>query len=341
MTYQPPGQGYGQGYPDPSGYGAGQPQQPPGGPYPQQPPGAPYPQQPPAAPYPQQPPAAPYPQQPPGGPYPQQPPAAYPQQPPGAPYQDPVSGMPSDPYQQPGYGPPGYPPQQPPYGGPGFPPPQQPGSKAPLIVALALVAVLLIGGMGTVVFLTVSNEGEPQAAPPSASASPSESPSPSPSPTPSPTETEEGDRVSADEYDKDWDFRLGDVKLSADHVEGWDYDDCTEFERNDALTDAGCDYGVEVTYKAEGGKVRVSNLFLVMTDQDASEQVNKDLDDEDFRLHKESYLKDFSYGKWKRKFNGRYVVITICTAAKSVSEEKAGRYLHYMNADMSAAFSFR
>ena len=323
MTYPPPGPNY----PDSTGHGAGQqPQQPPPG-YGQQPGySAPY-SDPMAPPYGSGPPTG---QMPPasGMPY-QQPVSSVP----GA-YQQPVSSVPG--YQQP-YGAPGY---QQAYGAPGFPPPQGP-SKAPLIVALALAAVVVLGiGVALVFVLGGSDEPHPVSATGSPSASASPSPSPSPSPSESPSE-DSGERLSYQEYDDDWDFKLGATELSADYVKGWDYEDCTEFERGGALSDEGCEYGVEVSYKAEGGKVKISNLFLVMSDQDAAEELNRDIDDKDFTLHKESYLKDFSYGKWQRKFSGKYVVVTICTAAKSVSKEKAGKYLHYMNADMTAALSFR
>src|SRR5690606_12627675 len=118
-------------------------------------------------------------------------------------------------------------------------------------------------------------------------------------------------------------FRLGEVKLNTEFVKGWDYEDCSDFEIGDALTDMGCEYGIELAFKAEGGKLMLAQLVLVMEDIDAAEDAVEDVTDSDFELHKEGYISNFSYGKWVIDNAGRYVVITVCTATKEVSEDKA------------------
>ncbi len=220
-----------------------------------------------------------------------------------------------------------------------MPPPPGGGSSGVVIAVVIGLAVILVTVLGAAVFLLTAEEGTPTAGP-SASASPSESPSPSPSPSPSATGPT-GDKISYTEYDKDWKFKLGEVELSAKYVDGWDHEDCEEIEKGGALSDLGCLYGVEVTYKAEDGKVVLSHLILAMTDEDAADEAVKDVDDDDFQLNKKSYLSDFTFGKWQRDSAGAYLVITVCTAKKSVSEKKASNYLKYGNADFTTALLWR
>lgn len=282
--------------------------------------------------------------------YGQQPPYGQPAQPP---YQQPAYEQPQ--YGQPAYGgtqqmpvqpgatqqmpvQPGAPWQQPAYA----PPPPPSGSKGALIAVVAGAGVLVVILLVVAIFAIGGREDPPPVAGSSASPTPSPSES-SPSPSPSPSEEPEGERLSYSEYDDDWNFRLGDVKLNADFVDGWDYEDCGEFESGDTLTDMGCEYGIEVAYEAEDGKLQFVHLVLVMSDEDAADEAAEKgaIEYNDFKLHEESYIADFKYGKWLTNSSDQYVVITVCTATGSVKESKAGKYLSYSNSDFAASLIWR
>ncbi len=243
------------------------------------------------------------------------------------------------------------------YGGPpggGFPPPGYgvPGgpplpksSNAPLITAISLGVVLMLG-LATLVWFVVNrqNAATPVAdASSEPSASASASPSPSPSPSASPSGTPPDERLSYTDYDEDWNFRLGGVQMSANYVDGWDHDTCEEFDANGTLTDLGCEYGVELAYEAEKGKLRFAHLILAMPDTDAAREAAEDgaMDDDDFSLNSKGYFSSFKYGKWASGNGGAFTVITVCTAKKSVGKKKADDYLHYAHTDMTGALTFR
>ncbi len=232
---------------------------------------------------------------------------------------------------QPGYGapPPGYGAPQPGYGQPGWgappPPPGQSSGKGPLIGLLVGALVIVIAVAVVVAFMVSQNDDPPIADPsPSPSVTPSEE---SPSPDDSPTT----DPISYEDFEDDWSY----AGLTADYVDGWDYEDCTEFENDDALTDLGCEYGIEVTYEAEDSELKLTQLILVMTDEDAADVVVDDesIDYEDFEVQSEGVISDFSYGKWLATDSGPYIVITVCTATSKVKETTANNYLDFSNDD--------
>ncbi len=158
----PPGQGYGpQGY-GPQGYGpqGGGPQ----GYPPQQPP--------------------------PGQGFPPQGPPGYPPQPPPGQGYGSQSGGPQG-YGPQGGGPQGYPPQQQPPGQPPGFPPQGPGSGGPktgIVIGLALIAVVLLGGIGALIAFNSGDDAPTPVVSPSDTASDTASGFPTDPATPSGTD---------------------------------------------------------------------------------------------------------------------------------------------------------
>ena len=213
-----------------------------------------------------------------------------------------------------------------------------------LVVALAGVAIAAAGG------------DEDQAAPGVAGgpASSTAEPTPTatePTPEPTPTETESEDpapapatgKLTASEYEKDWDFKLGDVALKAKHKAGWDYATCAPVAKGGKLEKLGCKYAVEVTYTALGGRLQFTHLFLTLpSDAAASKAVSQDkLTDADFSIRDESFVPDYKLGKYRDNSGGSWVVVTVATAKAGVSEKQLENYLKYSNTDFSSALLFR
>ncbi|HZE39529.1 MAG TPA: hypothetical protein VE172_12035 [Stackebrandtia sp.] len=147
-------------------------------------------------------------------------------------------------------------------------------------------------------------------------------------------------RISASDYDHDWHFKLGDVKLDAKHLKGWDFERCG-FAHSSKLPKLGCRYGAEVSYAAEGGDLKLTNLFVVMSSKKAAKRLTDDISRRDLTIKKLGRLPHPAYEDWVIGVDRQVAVITVCTAAKSVDAAVAKRYLHYMNADESAALVWR
>ena len=252
----------------------------------------------------------------------------------------------AQPYSAPGNGfvPPGaaYPPQAP--GTALVPAPTARKSRAPLITMLVLCAALVLGGGAVIMFGPGHDDTEPTSSG-SGSATPSESESPSPEPTTDAPTTEEptsqGGAISEADFG-DWDFKLGDVELFAAKVDGWDYDSCGGVEVGSALTDLGCVTATEVTYEAEDGELKLTNLFFEMSDETSASTAveDKEFDDQDFIPQETSMISDFDYGRYRANSAGPVIVVTLCTATSSVDEDDADEYLDEMNADQAAALAF-
>ena len=182
-------------------------------------------------------------------------------------------------------------PQQPPTpSGPGDPSPG--GSRrrtTVLVVVLAVVGVLVVALAGVAIASAGGDEGGSATAvaggPASSTAAPTptESETTTPEPTPTETETESDDpapapsggKLKAAEYTKDWDFKLGDVALQAEHKAGWDYATCAPVAKGGKLKTLGCTYAVEVTYTALGGKLQFTNLYLALPSENAANAVGE------------------------------------------------------------------
>lgn len=296
-----------------------------------------------------------YPPQPPSGPPAWGPPSGPPQgPPPGPPPGAPGWGPPQGP---PGWGPPG----QAPYGGGG------PKRNAGLIAGIVAVVVLLVGGIVTTALILANrdDDGDRKAGGDDTSSATTEAtdgPSPTdassatvpppvdpssattPSTPYSPTD-DTGDDVHGDvktsDFPGDWNFRLGDVKHDATLRESWDYDSCGPVEDGSVFTQQRCEYAVQWSYSALGGRARVTHVFLVFDSERHAKAAEAKLDDKDLDLRKESVLTDFVQGKWNKSVYGNIVGITVGTTNARVSEQKLQSLVNYMNTDYRLALLWK
>lgn len=327
MTYPPPP---GPGYPGDGGYG--QPQYPPqagngwGGP--PEPPTA-YPDQP-AYGQPAYPDQAAYPDQQQYGS-----PDNYPSQPVSGPVsggwgQPPVSVHPIT--AQPAYQPPpmlGMPAQA--------PAPQPPTSKTPIMVAV-IVGVVALLGLGTLLVVSLSGKDKNDVADPKDTQSSTQASEAASSAEP----TEDANKITDltySEFGKDWDSSASDS--TATFINGWDYTDCHEFEEGTVLTDLGCEYAVELAFEAQDGDVKMSVFFLGMTDELAASGATYDIKDGDFYPRNEGFISEFSYGMWQAGYSSNITVLTVVTTTDAVEDAAGDAYLTEMIDDMTIAIDNR
>ena len=301
--------------------------------------------------------------------YPPQPPPAGPpgwgppQGPPSGALQGPPQGAPpgwGPPQGPPGWGPPGQPPGQPPYGGGG------PRRKVGLVIGIVTLVVLLVGGIVTtaVILATRDDDGDREAGGDSSSSTSETTDTPSPteassatagaspvdpsSATPatpySPTD-DTGDDIHGDvktsDFPGDWDFQYGDVKHNATLRDSWDYDSCGPVEDGSVFTQQRCEYAVQWSYSALGGKARVTHVFLVFDSERHAKAAEAKLDDKDLDLRDESVIKDFVQGKWNKSVYGNIVGVTVGTTNATVPDQKLQSLVNYMNTDYRLALLWK
>lgn len=302
-----------------------------------------------------------HPPQPPSGQWPAPPP----QGPPpgwGGPPQGPPQGPP------PGWG---GPPQGPPAWGP--PPPHggRPRRNVGLIVGLVALVVLLVGGIATTAVLVAGDDDDDKSAggdrssatteatDPSSGASTSATDGPvdpsSPGSTDSPSATtpatpyspsdDTGDDVHVDvkasDYPGDWNFKFGDVEHNAKLRQAWNYDSCAPVEKGSTLSQQRCEYAVQWSYSALGGKARITHVFLIFDTEPHAKAAESKLEDSDFDLRDESVLPDFVQGKWQKSVYGNAIGVTIGTTNAKVSEKELQSLVNYMNTDYRVALTFK
>ncbi|ATL68406.1 hypothetical protein [Nocardia terpenica] len=204
-----------------------------------------------------------------------------------------------------------------------------------------MVAVLVIGA-GIVVLATRHKSGNHASA---SAATPSLVPATTSSAaTGRPTTTSSSSassRFSYQEQAKDWNFKLGDVSLHADWVEGVDHPTCADIEKNGKLTSLGCQYAAEMVYRAEDGGLMLTQFVMGMADADKASAASGQYSDSDLNLRPGSYIDHFAVGKWKDDAQGQYLVLTMVTATDAVDEDTAKKYLRYLHGDMLGALTFR
>ncbi len=287
---------------------------------------------------------------------------SYPPQPPSGP---PAWGPPSGPPQGP---PPGW---GPPQGPPGWGPPGQPsyGGGGPkrnvgLVIGIVAVVLLLIGGIvTTAVLLAQQDDGDRKAGDDRSSATSGTTDGPSPTDAstaiPSPVEPstattpttpysptdDTGDDIHGDvktsDFPGDWNFRLGDVKHNATLRDSWDYDGCGPVEAGSVFTQQRCEYAVQWSYAALGGKARITHVFLVFDSERHAKAAEAKLDDQDLDLRDESVIRDFVQGKWNKSVYGNIVGVTVGTTNATVSEQKLQSLVNYMNTDYRLALLWK
>ncbi|WP_327145917.1 hypothetical protein [Nocardia sp. NBC_01327] len=231
--------------------------------------------------------------------------------------------------------------QQPGY--PAGPPPQPPRRNTGLIVGivLAVVAVLAIG-VGAIVVVTRSDNSNNQAA---ATSTTTVAPTTTDTTTARPTTTTKsapaGGKFTYSEYGQVWNFKLGDVALQADWVEGHDYNSCAPVEVKGKLTGLGCQYGSELVWKAENGAVMLTQFILTMSTPDKASAASGQFDDKDINLPAGSYISNWETGKWRDGSQSQFVVITFATATADVDVPTVEKYLKYRHSDTLAALVWR
>ncbi|MCM6775575.1 hypothetical protein NDR87_15135 [Nocardia sp. CDC159] len=250
-------------------------------------------------------------------------------------------------HQPPGWGQPGYQPPQPGwdpnqgYPGGGYPPPPPPKSNTGLIIGIvvATIAVLVVGA-GALVLIDRNKRGEDNRA--TGTTTPelvtaTETATPRGTATAQPVAT----KFSYREQAKDWNFRLGDVALHADWVDGRDASNCGDIEVGGKLTALGCQYVAEMVYRSERGGLMLTQYVLGMADADKAAAAVGRYTDEDLQPRPGSYIEDFTIGKWKDDSEKQFLVIILVTTTAAVDEETASKYLRYLHQDMLGALAFR
>lgn len=203
----------------------------------------------------------------------------------------------------------------------------QPESNAPLYVLLSLGAVAVLGVVAVVVFSLANHNNEQDAA------------LQEPKSTASSSATSNRGNPNSDQLDlnhsdfnADWKSSRSDNKAS--HKDGWDYNDCSEIEDGSTLTDMGCEYATDNVFKAQDGKMLISNFYLGMTDEKAATEAKDGIKDNDFLLGADNLINDYKYGEWTIGSAENITVITVVTATKDVGDAVCDDYLEEMNLDM-------
>lgn len=153
-----------------------------------------------------------------------------------------------------------------------------------------------------------------------------------------------GDDVTLDvkksDFPGDWNFRLGEKKFDATAAGAWDYKTCAEVEAGAKLTSQRCKYAVQLTYNAFGGKVRLTQLFLVFDTEPRAKSIEGSIAQKDLDLRPGSFFEPRAMGLWVRSSYGNVVVITIGTSKVKVSEDRLDDITSTMNSDFSSALVF-
>ncbi|MGV9676966.1 hypothetical protein ACWDSJ_16950 [Nocardia sp. NPDC003482] len=256
----------------------------------------------------------------------------------GGPQEQPAWGQ-SGGYQQPGWDQ-----QNPGYAGGGYPPPPPPKNNNGLIVGIVIATIaVLVLGIGAVVLINNSKHSDDNHAtgtttPDLVTATDTSVGKTTPkSSTPAPA----ADKFSYKEQAKDWNFKLGDVSLHADWVEGRDDATCADIEVNGKLTGLGCKYAAEMIYRSERGGLMLTQYVLGMSSADKASAAIGQYTDEDLKPRPGTYIDNFSVGKWKDDSEKEFLVITLVTTTPAVTEDTATKYLRYLHEDMLGALSFR
>lgn len=223
----------------------------------------------------------------------------------------------------------------------GFPPPRR--SNSVLITAgIAGVVIVVVAAVALVIVLN-RHPGRTTASAASASsvsATTTTSSSLAESPATTSAAAPSG-RFSYTEYAHDWNFKLDNVQLHADWVQGQDHPTCTDIENGGQLTALGCQYAAEMVYKAENGAVMLDQFVMGTPDSTTAGKLATQYTDSDLKMRPGTVIDNFATGKWQTKAQGDFVVLTVVTATNAVTEDTATKYMHYLEADMAGALMFR
>lgn len=138
----------------------------------------------------------------------------------------------------------------------------------------------------------------------------------------------------------DWHFTLDDVKLDATKTGGRDLHSCTPVEHDRALTAQGCRSGIELDYRTAGDRIRLEQFVLVFDTAAHARRAGRELTGDQLQLRR-SKLHPHAEGTMVRQSTGQYLVITVGTAANGADDDRRDTFVHYANADMTAAMIWR
>lgn len=243
-----------------------------------------------------------------------------------------------------------YPPQPPPPWQPGPPQRHQQRNQGLLLGGIALATALVVA-CGVLVWLLVDNGHSDSAggghltpAPTAPTTAPSTTAPPTTAPSttapPSTEAPEDPNRIHASDFPGDWNFKFGDVALKATYLSSADYATCDPVA-GPRLLDRGCQYAVRWTYRAQGGKLRLSVLEYVMDSAGHAKDAKSKLRSGDLRLPKEALLPSAAHEDTYADASQEVLVVSVVTTTSGVADDVATKYLRYSNADFGSALLFR
>lgn len=252
------------------------------------------------------------------------------------------------------------PPHPPPPFGP--PPPPAPRPRTGLVVGLVVLAVAALAGIGVGAFVVADrmlDDDSPRAGTRTTAATDGTSPTDDSSPTDeatdptapttgltapySPTD-DTGDDVHGDvevaDFPGDWDFKLGDVEHHATLDRSVDHATCAPVEKDAVLTSQRCEHAAQWVFTALGGKVRLTQLFLVFDTERHAKAAQTALDDKDLDLPAGSTFPSYAQGRWNSSVYGNIISVTVGTSRTEVDEKRLTSMVNYMNTDFRTALLF-
>lgn len=219
------------------------------------------------------------------------------------------------------------------------------------------VGALVVCGVVIAMFVSGSLGGGAAPANGPAAASSVSSAAPTPSPTPGAGLTSDPfaqsphasaspgigpTRLSADLFAPTWQLHYGEISLRAHRIKAQDYPGC-KATLKPRVAQSGCRYAVLMTYRAEEGRLRMTQLVFDFGTTDAASKGADKLraDPNGARRPDGTQLPGSSQGWFKADDYGKYVVFTMVTAAAGVSKTTCQQFTTYGNTDLGAAILFR
>lgn len=209
----------------------------------------------------------------------------------------------------------------------------------PIVIGLAAIAVvLIIGVIVTSAIVILRGAEDPTAKPGPVTVTATPTPSASGSPAPS-TSAPAGDSLAGELFEGDWDFKLGDVAMSATYSASKDYPECGPIA-SAALEKKGCEYAAMGIHDAEDGKLRMLRIVYVFGSDAEATAASASVKETDLDLPTGSLVPDDVIGKWVAKESSKALVVGFVTAQKGITEDRVDDFLHYGTADIAGALMF-
>ncbi|GAA3527736.1 hypothetical protein GCM10022263_15500 [Nocardioides daeguensis] len=211
-----------------------------------------------------------------------------------------------------------------------------------VLVAVALGAYLLAGGgdAPSAQQPTRTATGSPTGSPAGSPAVPGAGPTTPYTPSDD-TDDDIHNDVEVADFPGDWDFRLGDIEHHATLLRTVDHPSCAPVEAGSVLTDQRCTYVAQWVFRALGGRVRLTHLFLVFDTERHARAAQGDLADQDLDLPDGSLVASPAQGTWSSSVYGNIVSVTVGTSRVPVAEQELESLVSSMNSDYESALRFR